>query len=130
MALKVMDIVAQRVRIIAEIESGRLSVREAAATYFRASKTQVYEWLGRYRAAGPDGLVPHSRRPLHSPAMTSAEIEDEIVRVHKERLGRWGAKKIRAHLCRSGARPCRRCRRCIRSSSAGVGDTPAAAHAG
>ena len=101
MALKVMDIVAQRVRIIAEIESGRLSVREAAATY-QVSKTQVYEWLSRHRAAGADGLVPHSRRPLHSPAMTSAEIEDEIVTLHKERLGRWGAKKIRATLLRQG----------------------------
>jgi transposase InsO family protein len=100
-ALKVMDIVAQRAQIIAEIESGRLSVREAAAKY-QVSKTQVYEWLGRYRGGGGEGLVPHSRRPLHSPAMTSAEIEDEIVRLHKERLGRWGAKKIRATLLRGG----------------------------
>jgi len=29
-------------------------------------------------------------------------IEDEIVRLHKERLGRWGAKKIRAHLAQQG----------------------------
>jgi transposase InsO family protein len=39
---------------------------------------------------------------VHSPAATSAQVEDEIVRLHKERLGRWGAKKIRAHLADQG----------------------------
>ena len=39
--------------------------------------------------------------PGHT-AVTPAHIEDEIVRVHKERLGRWGAKKIRAHLAGQG----------------------------
>ena len=96
-----MDIVDQRLRVVVEIESGRLSVRQAAQC-FGASKSQVYQWLGRYRAQGPEGLVPRSRRPLSSPAVTPAHIEDEIVRVHKERLGRWGAKKIRAHLAGQG----------------------------
>jgi transposase InsO family protein len=66
------------------------------------SKSQVYEWLGRYRVAGADGLVPRSRRPVLSPRATPAPVEDEIVRLHKERLGRWGAKKIRACLARQG----------------------------
>ena len=96
-----MDEVDQRLRIITEIESGRLTVRDAAAR-FRVSRTQVYEWLHRYRAEGAEGLVPRSRRPLHSPGMTPAAVEDEIVRLHKERLGRWGAKKIRAVLARRG----------------------------
>ena len=129
MALKVMDIVAQRARIIAEIESGRLSVREAAATY-QVSKTQVYEWLSRYRGAGADGLVPHSRRPLHSPAMTSAEIEDEIVALHKERLGRWGAKKIRATLLRQGLGRAGGVHGASGPHPPRPGDTPAATHAG
>jgi hypothetical protein len=66
------------------------------------SKTQLYEWRVRHVAEGVAGLVPLSRRPLTSPGMTSAEVEDEIVRVHKERLGRWGAKKIRSYLIRQG----------------------------
>src|SRR5690606_5514875 len=40
--------------------------------------------------------------PVHSPGVTPVAIEDEIVRLHKERLGRWGAKKIRAHLAQQG----------------------------
>jgi transposase InsO family protein len=101
MPLKVMDVLAQRLRVVSEVEAGRMSVREAAAQY-DVSKSQVYEWLGRYRAEGADGLVPRSRRPLHSPAATPTDVEDEIVRLHKERLGRWGAKKVRAHLANRG----------------------------
>lgn len=96
-----MDVMAQRLRAVMDIESGRMSAREAAAR-FGVSKSQVYEWLARYRAGGADGLVPRSRRPLRSPAMTPAHVEDEIVRLHKERLGRWGAKKIRAYLAGQG----------------------------
>ena len=92
-----MDVVDQRLRAVVEIESGRMSAR-VAAEQFGVSKTQVYEWLNRYRAGGAAGLLPRSRRPLRSPAVTPAQVEDEIVRLHKERLGRWGAKKIRAYL--------------------------------
>lgn len=101
MPLKVMDVVDQRLRVVMEVESGRLSVRGAAEA-FRMSKSQVYEWLRRYRGAGAQGLVPLSRRPLRSPASTAAAIEDEIMRVHKEMNLRWGAKKIRAYLIDQG----------------------------
>jgi transposase InsO family protein len=101
MPLKVMDVVEQRLRIVAEVEAGRLSVRDAALV-FGVSRTQLHEWLARYRVQGVTGLVPRSRRPLSSPAVTAAAVEDEIVRLHKDRNGRWGAKKIRAVLARQG----------------------------
>ena len=101
MTLKVLDVVDQRVRLVLEVESGRLSAREAAAA-FGVGKTQVYEWLARYRGEGLDGLVPRSRRPHGSPGQTSAEVEDAIVTLHKQRRGRWGAKKIRARLAMDG----------------------------
>lgn len=78
-----------------------MSVRQAAER-FGVGKSAVYQWWGRYRAEGADGLVPRSRRPLTSPAVTPGHVEDEIVRLHKERLGRWGAKKIRACLADRG----------------------------
>src|SRR2546421_4157829 len=96
-----MDVVDQRLRAVVEVDSGRMSAREAARA-FGVSKSQVCEWLSRYRAEGADGLVPRSRRPMRSPAITPARIEDVIVRLHKERLGRWGAKKIRAYLAEQG----------------------------
>lgn len=99
MALRVMDVVELRLRVLADVEAG-LSVREAAARH-GASKTQVYEWLARRRVEGTGGLVPRSRRPLVSPRQLAGDVEDEIVRLRKERP-RWGAKKIRAVLARSG----------------------------
>ncbi|WP_203854882.1 integrase core domain-containing protein, partial [Dactylosporangium siamense] len=73
-----------------------------AAVVFGVSRTQLHEWLARYRVEGAAGLVPRSRRPLSSPAVTAAAVEDEIVRLHKDRNGRWGAKKIRAVLAGQG----------------------------
>jgi transposase InsO family protein len=99
MTLKVMDLVSLRLRVVQDVESG-MSVRQAAA-WHGASKTQVYEWLGRYRTGGLAGLSPASRRPLRSPRQLPVDIEDEIVRLRKGRP-RWGAKKIRAVLTRSG----------------------------
>jgi transposase InsO family protein len=100
MPLKVMDVVELRLQVISEVQSGSLSAREAAARH-GISKTQVYEWLARYRAEGAQGLVPRSRRPACSPAQLDAAVEDEIVAWRKRRP-RWGAKKIRAMLARQG----------------------------
>src|SRR5215475_8825996 len=101
MALKVMDVVDQRLQIVHEIEAGRVSVVDAAGIY-GVSRSTLHVWLERYRRAGAQGLVPRSRRPVSSPGMIGAAVEDEIVRVHKDRNGRWGAKKIRAVLAGQG----------------------------
>src|SRR3954449_3152655 len=93
MPLKVMDVVEQRLRLIALVEGG-MSVREAAARV-GSGKTQAYEWLERHAAKGAEGLVPISTRPLVSPRQLPADVEDLIVRWRKEQP-RWGAKKIRA----------------------------------
>jgi transposase InsO family protein len=101
MSLRVLSIVEQRHRAVLEVRSGRMSVRRAAAT-FGVSKTQLYEWLGRFDVDGLAGLVPRSRRPQSSPLQTSAEVEETIVALHGKRHGRWGAKKIRAALVADG----------------------------
>ena len=74
------------------------------AERYGVAKTQLYEWLARYREQGAEGLVPRSRRPLRSPAQLDVATEDEIVRWRKDRP-RWGAKKIRAMLEREGWQP-------------------------
>ena len=100
MPLKVMDIVELRLQVVAEVRSGLVSPREAAARH-GVGKTQVYEWLARYEAEGAGGLVPRSRRPLRCPRQLSPDLEDQIVAWRKQRP-RWGAKKIAAMLAREG----------------------------
>jgi transposase InsO family protein len=99
MPLKVMDVVELRLKVLLEVDGG-LSPREAAARH-QVSKTQVYEWLARRRAEGLGGLAPRSRRPVTSPTRVPAPVEDEIVRLRRDRP-RWGAKKIRARLVSTG----------------------------
>lgn len=48
------------------------------------SRAVFYKWVERVRDQGLDGLEERSRRPLNSPQQTTAEIEDEIVRLRKE----------------------------------------------
>lgn len=99
MPLKVMDVVELRLKVISDVRAG-MAVREAAARH-GIGKTQVYQWLARYRDEGSEGLVPRSRRPHASPRQLDAAIEEEIVAWRKARP-RWGAKKIRAMLAREG----------------------------
>jgi transposase InsO family protein len=99
MPLKVMDLVELRLQVVADVAAG-MSPREAAVRH-GIGKTQVHEWLSRYRADGAEGLVPRSRRPLSSPGQLDGAVEDAIVRWRKDRP-RWGAKKIRSMLAREG----------------------------
>jgi transposase InsO family protein len=48
------------------------------------SRKTFYKWVARYRAEGLAGLEERSRRPRSSPAQTSVEVEERIVRLRKE----------------------------------------------
>jgi transposase InsO family protein len=60
----------------------RLSVTALCAE-LGISRPTYYEAERRFLAEGLEGLLPRSRRPHSSPARTSAEVEDEIVRLRK-----------------------------------------------
>lgn len=102
MPLRVMDVVDQRLRMVVEVQAG-VSPRVVAGLH-GVSKSQLYVWLGRYEAAGAEGLVPRSHRPWRSPLQLPAEVEDMIVAWRKDRP-RWGAKKIRAKLAEARVDP-------------------------
>lgn len=48
------------------------------------SRAVFYKWVNRVRVEGLDGLEERSRRPLTSPRLTSAEVEERVVRLRKE----------------------------------------------
>lgn len=66
------------------------------------SRQTFYKYRRRWADEGPAGLVERSRRPLHSPARTSLEVEDAIVRMRKELVVDNGAQAIAWHLARDG----------------------------
>jgi transposase len=97
--LKVMDIVEQRLAVLQEpVWSGR-SVREVCRRHGISVDT-FYVWKRRYEAAGLEGLVPRSRRPLRSPGQLDIGVEDRILRLRKDHG--WGPRKIRDALRREG----------------------------
>ena len=69
------------------------------------SRETFYKYRRRFKAEGPTGLVERSRRPLRSPQLMSAELEDEIVRLRKELPLDNGARSIVFHLQRQGVDP-------------------------
>lgn len=66
------------------------------------SRQTFYKYKRRWEAEGPAGLVERSRRPLRSPGLLAADVEDEIVRLRKELPLDNGAQTIAYHLARSG----------------------------
>ena len=76
------------------------SYREVARAH-GVSKSWVAKVVGRYRAGGDEAIEPRSRAPKHIPHRTTAELEDEIVRLRKELCEQGfdaGAETIRHHL--------------------------------
>jgi transposase InsO family protein len=68
---------------------------------FGVSPDRAYVWLGRYRQAGREGLCDRSRRPLTSPARSSAQMEAKVLAVRQEQPA-WGGRKIRRVLRNDG----------------------------
>ncbi len=67
----------------------------------RVSPDRAYVWLGRYRLAGREGLCDRSRRPLSSPARSSAQMEAKVLAVRQEQPA-WGGRKIQRVLRNDG----------------------------
>lgn len=73
-------------------EQPQSNVRELCRRYGISPKT-AYKWLQRYREQGDPGLKDRSRRPVNSPGRSSAELEQEVVRLHHQ-FPFWGARKL------------------------------------
>ncbi|WP_154650051.1 helix-turn-helix domain-containing protein, partial [Methylophilus methylotrophus] len=48
---------------------------------FGISPQTAYKWLLRFNTHGKAGLSDQSRRPLHSPTLTSQALQSEIVQL-------------------------------------------------
>jgi putative transposase len=64
---------------------------------FGVSRRVGYKWLARYREAGVDGLLDHSRAPLHHRHAIAADIAEGCLAVRHKHPS-WGPLKVRAWL--------------------------------
>jgi len=95
----------ERARFIEDYLSGFYSITELANRY-GVSRRTLHKWLGRHDVAGANGLVDHSRAPLHSPHRTSDDLAARIVAFRK-RFPFMGPRK---------RRPCDECARSVAKS--------------
>jgi len=72
------------------------------ARHFGVSRSTLYDWLKRYRRAGPHGLEERSRRPRNVRQPTWSKDLEETVRKLREANPRWGKDKLTPVLRRDG----------------------------
>jgi len=82
----------QRVRFIADVQRGALSMSELCERYGVSRKTG-YKWVARYAEGGAAGLAERSRRPVFSPQETPSAVVDALLE-GRQRHPTWGAKKL------------------------------------
>ena len=80
-----------RLRLAQCVVEDGWSLRRAAER-FQVSGTTAARWAARYRAAGADGMVDRSSRPVRSPQRTSVKRERRIIAPRVNR--RWGPARI------------------------------------
>lgn len=93
--------------VIAVGEGAEVNVARTCASAGVSRKT-FYKWLARYLEGGTEALGERSRRPLRSPGMTAAGVEDWIVTKRKELIEAGldaGATTIHWHLGRAAVTP-------------------------
>jgi putative transposase len=92
----------QRVRFVAAINTGALSMSEACRL-FGVSRKSGYKWLERYKSDGPRGLEDRSRAPKMVPWALGGEMVERLVGA-RQRHPTWGARKVLHYLQRQHPR--------------------------
>ena len=69
--------------VVAAVEVEHRPISEVARDY-QVARSWIYTLLARYRAEGPAGLEPRSRRPAVNPRRLPATVEERIIKLRKQ----------------------------------------------
>jgi transposase len=94
--------VDERMRFVIAAEK-REEPLAALCREFGVSRKTGYEWLGRHREEGIEGLLDRSRAPHHHPQAIADEIAERCVAVRRAHPT-WGPVKVLAFLGRQALR--------------------------
>jgi len=100
MPWKTMDIREQRVQFVVTARR-REKPFTALCKEFGISRPTGCLWVKRYQEQGSAGIAERSRRPWHSPRLTAAELQAQVVEL-RGRYPDWGARKLQILLQREG----------------------------
>src|SRR6266567_1016688 len=96
MPWKASSVMEEKLRFVFEYECGERSMAELCQRYEVARETG-YVWLRRYRQAGADGLVEHSRAAHRHSNQTPADLEQMVMELRQAHM-RWGPRKLKCIL--------------------------------
>ena len=90
------SIMSQRIEFVTLATAENANLRRLCRR-FGISPNTAYKWLDRFRTAGTNGLADRSRRPHNSPARTSKQMEETIVKLRGKHPA-WGGRKLERRL--------------------------------
>ncbi|ETZ44653.1 transposase family protein [Mycobacterium sp. MAC_080597_8934] len=93
----------QRYQAVMAVISDGLSVSQAAEKFGVARQT-LHRWLARYEAAGLEGLVDRSHRPVSCPHQMPAIVEAAVLELRRSRPY-WGPRRLVFELAKRGVHP-------------------------
>ncbi|KDO98038.1 transposase [Mycobacterium avium subsp. hominissuis A5] len=93
----------QRYQAVMAVISEGLSVSQAAEKFGVARQT-LHRWLARYEAAGLEGLVDRSHRPVSCPHQMPGQVEAEMLELRRSRPY-WGPRRLVFELAKRGVHP-------------------------
>jgi transposase InsO family protein len=97
-----LSVVEQRYHAVMEVLSGMPTVE--VAERYGVHRNSVHEWVRRYRSGGLPDLSDRSHRPHGHPWQLALDIEARICELRRM-PPRWGPRRIRHELERSGMDP-------------------------
>lgn len=103
MSLRVVTMAELRLEVLLEPERTGETVAEVCRRPVISRET-FYAYKRRYETEGAPGLEPRAKKPLQSPAQIDPDLEVQICKLRKYHR-RWGARRIRTELRRSGVDP-------------------------
>ncbi|PBA02852.1 helix-turn-helix domain-containing protein, partial [Mycobacterium avium] len=101
--MRELSVAEQRYQAVMAVISDGLSVSQAAEKFGVARQT-LHRWLARYEAAGLEGLVDRSHRPVSCPHQMPAIVEAAVLELRRSRPY-WGPRRLVFELAKRGVHP-------------------------
>jgi transposase InsO family protein len=93
---------SQRLEFCVLASKPESNISDLCKRYYITRRTG-YKWLSRYKEKNAAGLTDRSRKPVHSPYRTRAEIEDYIIQKRNSDPA-WGSLKLHKLICNDKAK--------------------------
>jgi transposase InsO family protein len=101
--MRELSVAEQRYQAVLAVISGGETVTDVAARFGVHRKT-VHDWLGKYEAAGLEGLADRSHRPRSCPHQIGSEVEADIASLRFAHPS-WGPRRLVYELAKRGVEP-------------------------